>query len=361
MNGFEAVKLKKPNLLQRMFGLRVKGNAYLEIQNELAKAAIGEIDPNFVEGRLAKYHISGREALPRLAHIYGTVLGHFAQDLELTDIEVEDLRRLRDLLGLKDLDIASVERSVLDPIYRGQLKSAVADALITPEEKTRLNQLVTKLRLPSSVVEAIRKEEIQPLFQRAFDRAIEDRRLAPDEETQLAQIAQDLGTKITYDEPTTKLLDRYRLLWRIENGELPDLPVEIRLQRGERAHFAAPASHHEFRTVTTSIGYAGPTARIRIAKGVYWRMGKLGLQRSTKEVLKQLDTGTLYVTGKRLILDGAAKTTNIPLRRVMNFTPYADGIRIEKDSGKDQFFMCAEEHVEMLACVLGAVLMADQG
>jgi hypothetical protein len=296
MNGLEAVELKRPNLLQRVLGVKVKENAYLEIQNHLAKTAIGQIDPAFVDSILARYRISGSDGLPRLVLIYATVLGQFAQDLELTDIEVNDLRRLRDLFGLKDLDILSAERSVLNPIYRGELKSALADERITPEEKMRLDQLVTKLRLPPSVTEAIRKEEIGPLFQRAFDRATEDRRLSPDEEAQLAQIAEDLGTKVTHDDQTTTLLDRYRLLWRIENGELPDIPVEIRLQRGERAHFTVPASHHEFRTVTTAIGYAGPTARIRIAKGIYWRMGKLGLQRSTKEVLKQLDAGTLYVT-----------------------------------------------------------------
>jgi hypothetical protein len=97
---------------------------------------------------------------------------------------------------------------------------------------------------------------------------------------------------VTTDEATAALLDRFRLLWRIENGELPELDPPIRLGKGERCHAALEASHHELRTVTEAVGYTGPTARVRLAKGVYWRFGAIKVAPIRRDVLKELDSGT---------------------------------------------------------------------
>ena len=62
-------------------------------------------------------------------------------------------------------------------------------------------------------------------------------------------------------------------------------------------------------------------------KGVYWRVGDVGVQRVTEDVLADLDTGTLYLTNKRVIFDGANKTTSIQLPKIINFMLYSDAVR----------------------------------
>ena len=85
-------------------------------------------------------------------------------------------------------------------------------------------------------------------------------------------------------------------------------------------------------------------------------MGQLSVNRVTRDVLKELDAGTLYITSKRLLFDGSRKSTALPLRRILNFTVYQDGVQIEKDSGKDQFFMLNSFDGELLGAVLEAAI-----
>ena len=92
-------------------------------------------------------------------------------------------------------------------------------------------------------------------------------------------------------------------------------------------------------------------------KGLSWRYGDIGVQRVTEDLLADLGTGTLYLTNKRLIFDGASKTTSIPLSKVLNFTIYSDALQIEKSTGKDQIFKTADGiDVELLRTVLDAVM-----
>ena len=63
-------------------------------------------------------------------------------------------------------------------------------------------------------------------------------------------------------------------------------------------------------------------------------MGSISPSRITSEELTVIDSGTVYVTNKRLIFMGDRKNTNIKLDKILALTPYSDGVGIEKDAGK---------------------------
>ena len=63
----------------------------------------------------------------------------------------------------------------------------------------------------------------------------------------------------------------------------------------------------------------------------------MSVQRITEDVLAHIDTGTMYLTNKRLILMGSRKNSTIRLNRILDFTPYRNGVDIQKDSGKSPF------------------------
>ncbi len=71
--------------------------------------------------------------------------------------------------------------------------------------------------------------------------------------------------------------------------------------------------------------------------------------------MTQLDSGTLYVTNKRLLFDGAQNSKSIALKKIIRFTVFSDGIKIEKDTGRDQYFIGSGDS-EVLGAVLERVI-----
>jgi len=188
---------------------------------------------------------------------------------------------------------------------------------------------------------------------------VSDRRISDEEEERLTAMAKNLGVTLKHDDQTQRLVDRFRLLARIESGELPSVAAPIKLQRGEVCHGMLTCTQHEIRQQTQSYRYSGPSASIKIMKGVRWRIGQVSVQRVTRDVMTQLDSGTLYITNKRLLFDGGKKNTLITLNKIVNFTVFSDGLRVEKDSGRDQYFVC-DGDVEVLGAVLERVLVASR-
>jgi hypothetical protein len=65
-------------------------------------------------------------------------------------------------------------------------------------------------------------------------------------------------------------------------------------------------------------------------KGLSYRLGSVGVGRTTEDSVVLVDTGTIYVTNKRLIFDGARTNTSIRLNKILSFTPYSNGVEIDK-------------------------------
>ena len=91
-----------------------------------------------------------------------------------------------------------------------------------------------------------------------------------DEEAHVVALAKALGVTIKHDESTAALVARFRLMGQIEDGVFPSVDVPILLQRGEVCHFSGAAAHQKIKTVTKRINYSGPTASIKIMKGIRW-------------------------------------------------------------------------------------------
>jgi hypothetical protein len=339
MNGFAPSQMPREGLFARISGRPLKEHAYLAIQNLLASTAIKDLRDDSIFEILEHYRPDADEAREKLKEIYATVLRHFARDLELDETEFTDLRRLKILFDLNDSDVLEIERHVLDPYYESTLSEMLGDRRLSPEERTRLENLAKGLRLPDSVSARIQATKFTDLVQGAFNSAVADRRLSPEEDAEIKAIAENLHRNIKFDkEATAESLDYFRLLWRLEQGELPEIAATISLRRGEVCHAMRSATHLEFRRTTQAVRYAGPYARIRIMKGIYYRLGQVNVQPISKDVLQPLDNGTLYLTSQRLIFDGSKKNTSLPFSKIINFVLFADGLQIEKETGRDVFF-----------------------
>jgi hypothetical protein len=355
MNGFIAVPLKEPGLLRRILHRKPKENALREIQNLLAERSITDLTAADVETVLSNYELPRPEVHHGLIAIYQAAVDYRAKDLRLPEDDKAELSRLRYVLGLDETEARQTELDILCALYRASLRAALRDRVLKDDDKKRLAGIVADFGLTDETQSAIYKEEVLAVIQAAFNEAVADQRLTDEEEQALARMSDNLGVKVTHDNGTQSRLERFRLLARIDNGQLPAIDPGVILQKGELCHVRFDSALHELRTVTKAIAYHGPSGRIRIMKGLSWRYGYVNVSRVTTEQLRQLDSGQLLVTNKRLLFNGAKKNVSLPLKRVIHFTLFNDAIQIEKDSGRDLFFKGAGD-LELIGAILEACL-----
>jgi envelope transporter Tic110 len=355
MDGFSHVDLESPGFVGRLFGRKPKENALREIQNLLADRAVKDLAAADVENILSEYALPRERASHGLLDFYRQALAYGIKDFHISDDEIADLRQLRYVLGLDEVSATAIEAELLREKYRVALRTALADGHLSDEEKGRLAVVAANFSLPDDAKAAIYKEEVHAVIQEAFNKMIADQRLTAGEEQQLAAMSENLGVKVTYGAELEQKIARYRQLAQVENGQLPQVQCGVLLQRGETCHAQFPSTLHELRTVTKAVAYHGPSGRIRIMKGLSWRYGYVNVQRVTSEQRRELDSGTLLITNKRLLFNGARKNVSLPLNRIIHFTLYKDAVQIEKDSGKDQYFKGSGD-LELIGAVLEACL-----
>ena len=84
-------------------------------------------------------------------------------------------------------------------------------------------------------------------------------------------------------------------------------------------------------------------------------MGSIALRKVTTDVMMKLDTGTLYITSKRLFFDGSQRNRSLPLGKITKYTVFKVGLQIEMYNGKDPYFVGAGDWELAGACLDGAL------
>lgn len=128
----------------------------------------------------------------------------------------------------------------------------------------------------------------------------------------------------------------------IEAGEPVPVPsdVNFRPKKDEVVYSALPAVRMQMKTVTKRVRYGGPTARIKIAKGLYWRMGDVGMERVTQDVLDNKGGGVLVITNQRLVFDAFGDGANWvrTWKTILGWDFAPDQLIVETTSGKPILF-----------------------
>lgn len=355
-NGLEEVPLHAPGLIARLLGRKPRENAWLEIRNLLATRAIRDLEPQEIERVLDSYGIASDEAAPQFRKLYAMVMRQAVRDGEITDEEIEELSHLRHVFGFSDADVEDIEREMLEDAYRTHTRLAVGDARLTDEEKDRLHHLAARLRIPNALAQSIREEEMSRVWERVFNATIVDRRLSEEEERYLQDLAANLGVKVRLDGSTLRQLDRFRLLWRIEQGEMPTVSIEAPLEADEHAHVELPAERHE----SVSAGSAAGRKRVRLGKAVYWKLDEEALGADRRPLWTPAARGTLTVTNRRVLFAGDAEPYQLRVEHMIRFTVFRDGIQLEMDDGHDHLFTI-DGDAEIAGTVLGVFVKAARG
>lgn len=354
MKVFKEETLDEPTFFQRLLKRLPKDNALKELNNLLAQNEdqLTDISLDKVQAIADKYKINFKKRCQeKLLEMYKKYLDYCLESRKLDKPKVNTLKHLMEILFLDEHTAQDLIKERTHDLFDKEVKNSFESGKMDDTKWNRLEELRNDLLLSKEEAINFFRKNAMNIINNFMNEAISDQRYSPEEEQKLNELIKNFGADLNIDNETQKILKRFRQYWEIENGYLPTIVATINLPKSETLHFTASVEWQEQRRITTRYNYAGPTARIKIVKGVYYRFGSLGVRPQSEDVWQTIDQGNIFLTNKRLIFMGEKGNKNIPLNKIIDFTPYSDGVDIQKDSGKSPFLKFSDD-TELFAMIL---------
>ena len=248
---YQIITLKKQSFFHKLFKQQPIENAIIELNNLLATKEINEISATLVNDISLKYKIDVVSEFPKnILESYAAALKNYLQNNRLSDDEVEKLETLKQIFRLTDFQVENIHEHLAGKIYEDVYKSSISDGRLSDEKNKFLENLQKDLKLPNSVEKRISEDVRTSYLNNYVQKAVLDQRLSPTESTEIEAITKSLNINVTIDSNNRAMLDRYKLYWVLENGEIPTIETGLNLQRGEACYFKTYAHWYEYRTVT---------------------------------------------------------------------------------------------------------------
>ncbi len=349
-------KLIQLSFSQRLFKIKLKENAIIEVNNLLASKPLLEIKSEEIKAISIKYKVDLRQRfLDRLKEIYLQYLHHSISDKIITDQEVFYLNYLKDLLRLNDSEVEELHNRLAGEIYKKSYNEVISDGKIEESEKEFLLRLQKDLRLTGISEETISSESTQQFMQMQIDKIIDDGIISPKEWEEFTAMAKNLDVDLNWNKKTMAIVEKLRLYWQIEHGDLPVQEALIDLQKSETCHFVSKADWLKNKNVKNKKNLKGQTPSVKIMKGTYYRAGTMDVQDIPLAQLQNIDSGQVILTNKRIHFVGKQKKFDLPLNKIQSISPFHDGVEIENEDGENPVFHLAK-NADLFAMTLTRVL-----
>jgi hypothetical protein len=349
--------LSRTSFLQRVFKQFPQENSVIELNNLLATKPLLHIDEKDVAEIENRYKLNlNKEFKLNLEEFYTVYLNHCLADKILNQQELEDLNHLKRILNLDNKTISMLHAKIGEIIYKKSFREAVADGRLTKDEEDFLSKLANTLQLPKELSDKISAETRSAFVENYVAQIVTDQRMSPAEEEELQTISRSLNVNLKFNEQTKDQLRKLKLYWAIENLDLPVILPDIVIQKSEVCHMIIQCVNwYELRSIRQRTSYSGYSTSFKIAKGFYLRSGSYSSQSYSVDTMKLIDTGTLYLTSKRIIFTGTKKNSNIRIDKILNFIPYKDGVEIGKETGKSPTLQI-HQHADIFCMMLERLL-----
>jgi len=226
----------------------------------------------------------------------------------------------------------------------------VADGELDKRDDGELKELAHKLQLNDADFEKIKEpkflEEFAPLKKR-----IEASWQATDEDLDAIKFLEkkydielDMGGDIN--------LMRSIYLLEVKQQQPQPIKVNVMLDGDESAFYSVSTTWQQMRT--TKQGYSGVSVSMPSGiKGVRFRVGNYTPMLSTD--LTPLSDGVLYVTSKRILFNGQMQSTTITLKKIIDCEVFQDGLKVEKQTGKPDWFSMALRDARYIYALVNAL------
>ncbi len=328
------------NVFQKMLRLSPKENFLVELENLFAdyENSLDSLTVGRVSDIAAKYKVDLKKVfLDERREFLCRVIDRALDDNCVDDAEYKLLVHFADLLCLEEsvLEHELTEKS--SAAYRKKLESVFSGEYISEAGKTELECLRKNIRLDAEKAKSIYREAVKSTMDSYTKPIFESEVYSPEDEARMFNAAKNLGLSLSFPPEIQQKLCKYRQNWEILNGKLPVLKSDMHLQAGEVLHHVQQVNWYEERTETTRVNYSGFSYSAKVFGNLRYRAGSIKPQKITQDVWRQIDSGQLFLTSKRIIFSGAHGNKVIPYGKVLHFEAYSNGIQIQKDSGKSPF------------------------
>lgn len=340
MKPFVFKEYPKPGFIDNILKKNPEINLVIEINNRLSSLEITSFTGSGIGDILEKYKVKkfSKNLTNGLLDLLNEFLDFHLGNYESPYNNYSFAKEIQSYLQIEDKYFNEAFNTIAASKTRKLLLDMVEDKEITDQEEEILDEWKSKLNLSDNQVSEIFQPIGQEIVGNYISEIIADERISPEEESNLTKLIAGLKSNLEIDEKSKSTLEKMKLLWAIENGKLDPIPVEIILSKNELCYFVNKVDLYETRKVTKRVSYGGPTMRVKIVKGVYYRAGNLGVKAHSEEELTFIDSGKLYITNKRLLFVGSKQNKPVQLNNIIDFKVYDNGLEVSKDSGKSPFY-----------------------
>ena len=225
------------------------------------------------------------------------------------------------------------------------------DAVLGTEELEGIEDRLARMAEEHFIKGERVREALIAGWEEAVQHFLDDGDLAPGEEELLAAYVEYFGFSqedLDKGGAYTKFVQG-AVLREVMEGKIPSRfnvtgTLPFNFQKSEELVWAfSDVAYYEERTRRHYVG-GSQGVSIRIAKGVYYRIGGYRGRPVEKEETVLVDKGILALTTKHLYFGGERKSFRVPYRKIVSFVPYSDGIGIHRDaaSAKPQIFVTGD-------------------
>jgi len=349
--------LIQPTFFQKLFKIKPKVNSIIELNNLLSEKDILNLKEEDITQISNNYKINFQKTFSNdLLNFYKEHLKNSLKTNEISEKSLNELKYLEKILKLNENITKNIFDELTRNIYQNEVKKSISKGILEKKDEEKLLNMQNNLLIPNDIATNIYKENAENIIKTNLEKALSDQRFSPDEEEELNSLAKNLHIDLSFETSTRALIDKYKLFWQIDNGNIPVLTTDISLQKSESCYFCIDINWLEQRTITKRVNYGGPSFRVKIAKGLSYRVGSISAQRVTEDVWKTIDTGKLYLTNKRVIFMGSKGNKTVTINKILDFNVYSNGIELQKDSGKSPFLEFNKD-TDVFAVILGKLLI----
>ncbi len=358
MSLFKKKDLQKANIIQKLLKLEPKENFMIELGNFLSayENSLDSVSVSQIKKIAQKYKVDlEKDFIKERISILTKKIESYFSSANFSKQNYHSLKHISNILILTDVVFDTEYTKIAVIHYEQKLQQYLSDDTISESEKQKLEELREMLNLSKETANQIYKNTVKSRIDSYIKPIFSSERFSPQDEENLFNAAKRLGLTLSFPEETKNKFAKYRENWEVENGKLPILQTDIRLQDGEHLHFKTYIQWLEEKTVTKRINYSGFTYSKKIIGNIRWKVGTVIPNRIQSTELKEIDTGNMYITNKRILFVGTHENKIIFLQKILNFHPYTDGLLIEKETGKAPF-LAFNSDVEKAATILASLL-----
>lgn len=234
-------------------------------------------------------------------------------------------------------------------ILKERLAELVEDGEMSKEDDDTLRRTAILLGLNQSDVDKLTKAAFAREFEPIKRRIEETWHLTDQDSRDIESLKRKYGIENLLLGGDADLFRRSYLLEVKREAPRP-VSCDLMLESREAAYFCTSSTWHQIRVQNK--GYVGASVSVPTGiKGVRFRFGRYNPVRS--EALTPLANGTLWVTSKRLIFHGDARSTKVEHKRIIDLEVFSDALKVEKSSGRPDYFTTDPAQARYCAALIG--------